>query len=320
MNLFGRLGVRLVRASILVDRGQRFFDRVRSTLVARFASDEFLEAYNDVAYRKNADYTVTSARFRTGLFHWEEEMARRNFPPPPCRLLIGGAGGGREVYAWASQGYEVVAFEPSPTLARAIAGQASLHPGTEAWLGRYEDLPLLHGIDSGAVVDVSTLGPFAAVVLGWPTYSHIRRREARVATLRRLAALTDGPVALSFFLDRQRDARGSGRLQRLARRLGILEGRRHVLAAHRIPPLVYRGRDPGGDRRGRPRGHRFLVRRSGRPVAVDHGSGAAPGRWSCPLTDVPSSRWASSNARNGPLPAARLAHSPDSTSWPRSST
>jgi hypothetical protein len=221
MNVFGRLGVRIVRATTVVDRGQRLFDRVRSTLVARFASDEFLEAYNDVAYRKHADYAVDSARFRAGLFHWEEEMAGRNFPPPPCRLLIGGAGGGREVYAWASQGYEIVAFEPSPTLARSIARQATLHPGTQAWMGRYEDLPLLADINSGAPTDVTTLGPFAAVVLGWPTYSHIRRRESRVSALRRLAALTDGPVALSFFLDKQRDLRATGRLQRLATRLGI---------------------------------------------------------------------------------------------------
>jgi hypothetical protein len=221
LNPVERLGVRIVRASILVDRGHQLFDRVRSTLVARFASDEFLEAYNDVAYRKHADYTVGSVKFREGLFHWEEEMARRNFPPPPCRLLIGGAGGGREAYAWASQGYDVVAFEPSPTLARSIERRVAEYPGVRAWLGRYEDLPLLQHIESGATADVTMLGPFGAVVLGWPTYSHIRSRESRVSTLRRLAALTDGPVALSFFLDKQRDIRGAGRLQRLAKRLGI---------------------------------------------------------------------------------------------------
>ena len=221
MNLFGRAAVRLVRASIVVDRGQRLFDRVRSTLVARFATDEFLEAYNDLAYRTHADYVADSGRFRTELFHWEEEMAARNFPPPPCRLLIGGAGGGREVYAWASRGYEVVGFEPSPALARSIAREAARYPGTQAWIGRYEDLPRLTALDGQSTVDVATLGPFAAVVLGWPTYSHIRHRAVRVATLARLGALTDGPVAISFFLDKQRDTRPQGRLQRLSRRLGL---------------------------------------------------------------------------------------------------
>lgn len=221
MNLAGRLAVRLVRATILVDRGQRFFDRVRSTIVARFATDEFLEAYNDVAHRDSAVYTAGSPLFRAELFHWEEEMARRVFPPPPARLLLGGAGGGREAFAWAIQGYEVVAFEPSPALARSMASQLVRYPGMHAWVGRYEELPVLRSIESDAGVDVSTLGPFDVVVLGWPTYSHIRSRAGRVAALRRLAALTDGPIALSFYFDGQRDARATGRLGRLARQLGI---------------------------------------------------------------------------------------------------
>jgi hypothetical protein len=221
MSLGARVGARLVRATIVVDRAQRLFDGARSGLVARFASDRFLETYNDLAYRRHADYVVDSDRFRTGLFHWEEEMARRNFPAAPGRLLIGGAGGGREAYAWAEAGYEVVAFEASPTLARSIAAQRERYPGIQAWVGRYEDLPMVTSADGGGAVDVATLGPFAAVVLGWPTYSHIRRRAMRVATLRWLASLTDGPVALSFFLDRQRDTRKVGRLQRAARRLGL---------------------------------------------------------------------------------------------------
>ncbi len=221
MTVLGRLAVRIVRASLVVDRAQRLFDRVRSTLVARFASDEFLEAYNDLAYRRHADYVVGSGRFRAELFHWEEDMAARNFPPPPCRLLVGGAGGGREVYAWARLGYQIVAFEPSRALARSIAAESAGDPGIGVWLGRYEGLPCLQELEGGATVDVAALGPFAAVVLGWPTYSHIRRRSVRVATLARLGALTDGPVALSFFLDKQRDLRATGTLQRLTRRLGI---------------------------------------------------------------------------------------------------
>jgi hypothetical protein len=220
MSLFNRLGVRLVRATTLVDRGQRLFDRARSALVARLASDRFLQAYNDLAFEREAYYQPGSEAFRTGLFHWEEDMAK-NFPPPPCRLLIGGAGGGREVYAWALQGYQVVAFEPSEALARSIAGQAALYPGTQTWVGRYEDLPRLRGVDSDVTVDVAQLGPFAAIVLGWPTYSHIRDRAVRISTLRLLGALTDGPVGLSFFLDRQRDSRRVGRLRRLARSLDI---------------------------------------------------------------------------------------------------
>jgi hypothetical protein len=216
-----RAAARLVRATIVVDRAQRLFDGARSGLVARFATDEFLEAYNDLAYSRHADYAVGSEHFRIGLFHWEEDMARRNFPAAPGRLLIGGAGGGREAYAWAEAGYEIVAFDASPTLARSIAAQRDRYPGVQSWIGRYEDLPTLKAVDGSGTVDVATLGPFAAVVLGWPSYSNIRHGAGRVATLRRLSVLTKGPVALSFYLDRQRDTRSLGRLQRAARRLGL---------------------------------------------------------------------------------------------------
>ena len=221
MNLFQRGAARIVRASVVVDRAQRLFDRVRSTFVARFASDGFLDAYNDLAYRNHADYTVGSARFREGLFHWEEDMARKHLPAPPARLLVGGAGGGREVYAWASQGYSVVAFEPSPTLARAVLAKKAEYPNAQIWRGRYEDLPLLFDVESSASVQIGALGRFDAVVLGWPTYSHIRTRERRVAALRQLDAVTNGPIAISFFLDKHRDARKASRVQTLTRRLGI---------------------------------------------------------------------------------------------------
>jgi len=221
MSLLRDAAVRLVRASLVVDRGQRLFDRARSAVVSRFASDGFLESYNDLAYRRHADYVPGSGRFREGLFHWEEEMARRTLPAPPARLLIGGAGGGREVYAFAGQGYAVVAFEPSPALARSIVRESGAYPGTEVWLGRYEELPQLRDVESGAAMDVRTRGPFDAVILGWPTYSHLRTRERRVATLRQLRDLTAGPIALSLFVNRQRDTARPGRLASWSRRLGV---------------------------------------------------------------------------------------------------
>jgi len=220
MSLTARLGVRLVRASLMVDAAVRLFDRARSTLIARFASDAFLDAYNDDAHRKSAVYVAGSDAFRSALFHWEEEMARRAFPRPPARLLIGGAGGGREVYAWAKEGYEVVAFEPSATLARLIAERRGEFPQTEAWQGRYQDMPFVTDLETGARVDLSSRGPFAAVVLGWPSYSHIRGRDDRIATLQCLGRLTSGPIALSFYFDRHRNER-QGRLGRVARRAGL---------------------------------------------------------------------------------------------------
>jgi len=220
MSLAAKLGVRVVRASLALDHAQRLFDRARSTVIARFASDDFLDAYNDDAHTKSTVYAAGSDAFRSALFHWEEEMARRALPPPPARLLIGGAGGGREVYAWAKQGYEVVAFEPSVSLARMIAERRGAFPGTEAWQGRYEHMPFVKDLDTGARVDLSGRGPFAAVIFGWPSYSHIRGRDHRIAALDCLGRMTSGPIALSFYFDRHRDER-PGRLSRIARRVGL---------------------------------------------------------------------------------------------------
>lgn len=221
MSVFEDVGARLVRATLIVDRAQRTFDRARSALVARFASDRFLETYNDLAHRTSSVYVAGSQSFRSELFHWEEEMARRTFPPPPARLLVGGAGGGREVYAWAKAGYEVVAFEPSASLARLIAERRTEHPGTEAWKGRYEDLPMVRDLSNGMAVDLSTRGPFDVAVLGWVSYSHLRGRDRRVAALAQVARLTRGAVVLSFYFDRQRDTRNGGRLSAWSRRLGF---------------------------------------------------------------------------------------------------
>jgi len=87
MSLAAKLGVRVVRASLALDHAQRLFDRARSTVIARFASDDFLDAYNDDAHTKSTVYAAGSDAFRSALFHWEEEMARRALPPPPARLL-----------------------------------------------------------------------------------------------------------------------------------------------------------------------------------------------------------------------------------------
>ena len=68
----------------------------------------------------------------------------------PGRLLIGGAGGGREAFALAARGYEVVAFEPSAALARSMVQHAPAGISVEALIGRYEDLPWLTSADEPA--------------------------------------------------------------------------------------------------------------------------------------------------------------------------
>jgi hypothetical protein len=220
MSVFARLGVRIIRATLLVDGSQRLFDQMRSAVVARFATAGLLAAYNDVAYGMSANYIAGSPVFRARLFHWEEEVTARVFPPPPARLLVGGAGGGREALAWAQEGYEIVAFEPSLPLASSMVTAAAGRAITPL-VGRYEDLPALNRVESSTKVDVTGLGPFGATVFGWTSYSHIRTREGRLTALGRMAALTDGPVVLSFYARSSKQMDSGSIVRRVGRAIGF---------------------------------------------------------------------------------------------------
>jgi hypothetical protein len=216
-----RLLARVIRVTTIVDRAARRFDQVRSLLVTRCASPSVLDAYNDLAYERTPVYRAGTPQFRYTLFNWEAEAIASAFPSPPGRVLIGGAGGGREAFALAARGYEVVAFEPSADLARSMVRHAPAGINVEALIGRYEDLPWLTSAASGASLDVRLKAPFAAALLGWASFSHLRTRAARVAALRGVGELTNGPMVLSFYTRRPRPAAPSGVWHRAAEALGV---------------------------------------------------------------------------------------------------
>jgi hypothetical protein len=216
-----RLVARVIRASTIVDRAARRFDQARSALVTRFAPGSVLDAYNDLAYERTPVYRAGAPQFRETLFNWEAEAIAEAFPPSPGRVLIGGAGGGREAFALAARGYDVVAFEPSAVLARSMVDHAPAGVHVEALVGRYEDLPALTNAATGAPVDVRQLGPFDASIFGWASFSHLRTPAARAAALRAVADLTHGPVLLSFYARRPRVTRSRGLVHVLAQALGL---------------------------------------------------------------------------------------------------
>jgi len=215
------LGARLIRVSLLVDRGFKRFDQIRSFLITSLAGDGTLEAYNDLTYGATRVYDASAPQFRTRLFNWEAELVERVFPKAPGRILVGGAGGGREAFELVARGYDVTAFEPSEVLARSMAERAKeAGAPVEVLLGRYEELPRLQEFASRQAVDLTERPPYSAALLGWSSFSHIRRREGRIATLQRFAAVTDGPVVASFFL---RPPAGRARQHPLSR-LSITRG------------------------------------------------------------------------------------------------
>lgn len=215
------LGARLLRASMFVDWLFGRYTQIRGFLVTSLAGDAVLDAYNDLTYGATSVYDAAAPDFRAHLFNWEADMVARVFPPAPARVLIGGAGGGREAFVLAERGYQVTAFEPSSVLAASMADRAAtVHAAVEVLLGRYQDLPVLRRFDTGEPVDLTADVRFDVAMLGWSSFSHIRHRRERIATLQRFAAVTDGPVVASFFL---RPATLGSRhwLGRMANRLGL---------------------------------------------------------------------------------------------------
>lgn len=220
--LLSALGARLIRVSMLADRGFKRFDQVRSFLITTLASDGTLKAYNDLAYGATRVYDASAPQFRATLFNWEADMVDRVFPRAPGRVLVGGAGGGREAFELVERGYDVTAFEPSEVLARSMAERAAQNTApVEVLLGRYEDMPLLRRHDTHQVVDLRHSPRFCAAILGWSSFSHIRHRQTRIATLKHFAEVTDGPVVASFFLRPDSPRRPRHSIGRLATRFGL---------------------------------------------------------------------------------------------------
>jgi len=221
MSRLDHIVARAIRATMMVDTAAMRFDRIRSAVVTRFASDTVLDAYNALTYDAAPVYQAGSEVFRQGLFNWEQEMIAAAFPEPPAKVLVGGAGGGREAFALSAKGYDVAAFDPSPGLARSMIDHAPPGGRVEPLIGRYEDLPRLCRAADSVPVDLAAGPPYQAAVFGWTSYSHIRTRATRVTALRAMAALTAGPVAVSFFLARPRLEHRPGRARRIASALGF---------------------------------------------------------------------------------------------------
>jgi hypothetical protein len=192
-----------------VDRAYRWFDRLRSEVVAALAPDDLLDRFNDLAYGGATQYQPQSGAVRAYQFPFEEKVVTEFFPGPPARLLIGGAGGGREAFALAKRGYRIVAFEPTAGLVAELVLERGSLP-IEVRKGAYEDLELLFPSEH-----------YDAAIFGWGSFSHLRSEEDRLAALRQYARLTDGPVLVSFLALKAEPTQRLARFQRmLPRRTG----------------------------------------------------------------------------------------------------
>lgn len=194
-------GARIIWASTALDRAYRAFDRARGEVVLALATDRVLDGCNDLIYGTMPLYRADAPTFRPCLFNWEQRAVERFFPPPPARVLIGGVGGGREAFALAELGYEVVAFDPSRQLVDTMLTRCGEVSRIVPLIGGYAELPNLRDARTGVGVDLSTFGHFDAGILGWASYSHLRSEAEREHTLTEFQNRVQGPVLVSFFHD-----------------------------------------------------------------------------------------------------------------------
>lgn len=144
-------------------------------------------------------YSPGGATFEAGLLAWEREMLAHEAVPRAGTVLVGGAGGGREMRALRTMGYDVVGIEPVEALARDAASHVAGDARATVLRGGYADVARLA---SGAPGPLDALRERPApdvVLLGWGSLMHVREDDERLALFRALRALAPAaPVLVSF--------------------------------------------------------------------------------------------------------------------------
>jgi hypothetical protein len=81
-----------------------------------------------------------------------------------------------------------------------MAERAAREGHVAGFRARYGDLPILGPARAAdAPLDLRSVPPFDAGILGWASLSHLTTDQARVETLRWFSRLVKGPVLVSFF-------------------------------------------------------------------------------------------------------------------------
>jgi hypothetical protein len=197
-----------------VDQAYRAFDVLRSEALIALVPPEQRGSLTLESYDRNSLFR--SLEHERRVFPWEREAVERFFPPPPARVLVGGAGSGREAIWLRGLGYQVAAFEPAPALARLLELRCPREQMLACETAGYEDL--VAGIPA-----IRRHAPYAAVVLGWGSLSHVADSRVRRDLFERVRSLSpEGPVLLSWIPPKPSGPRRET-LRALLRRLGLRE-------------------------------------------------------------------------------------------------
>ncbi len=199
-----------VRALLAVDRAatrlENLREGIRDELLLAWIAPADRAALTASMYAGQVTYLPGGQRFKSGLFSWEKRVFDAPAFPRSGRVLVGAAGAGRELSALVERGFEVVAFDPCKPFADAARGVAPPDKATVVHAS-YRDLVDAADGRGGPLAAVCAGPPFAAVVLGWGSLSHVTPASARADLLRAVHTLApDAPVLASFSLESERAA------------------------------------------------------------------------------------------------------------------
>jgi hypothetical protein len=193
-----------IRSLLWADRALDRFGELQATAVEELAlalvPPAQRQACNDAIYARADVFRPGGAQFECGLSHWEERLLAHPAVPREGRVLLGGAGGGRELDALQQRGHRVTAFEPCASLAE--SGRALAHSGSRMLEGNYADL--IRALDgAGPLASVRHDAPFALVLLGFGSLTHVFDEAERIALFRALARIAPGAPVIASFLPRR---------------------------------------------------------------------------------------------------------------------
>ena len=193
-----------LRAARRTHRGALAFARVMEIFVAEAAVAWVARSKRDAIitaiYDRHIAYAPGGRQHDRQLDPWEREALRRMALPEGARILVGGAGGGREAFALAAEGYDVLAFDPSPELVR--RGSAATPAGTTCTLVCASYADLVEGVErgTGPLANPFTDWRPAAIIIGRGSFAHLWDVSQRVPLLRSLRRLAPtAPVLLSYY-------------------------------------------------------------------------------------------------------------------------
>jgi hypothetical protein len=189
----------------------------RSELMWALVPPHQRSAVTEVIYNQQPGYHPGDAAFERGLFPWEERLLQHPEVPRQGRVLVGGAGGGREAAVLEARGFQVSGFDPNrqfvPCAQKVVRSGRMLE-------GSYADL--VRAVDGkGQLVPLLADAPFALVLLGWSSLSHLLSESERLSLFAALPRIAPGAPVIASFLPPMPVGALRRRARALLARLGL---------------------------------------------------------------------------------------------------